>query len=156
MTDVKTRMELGKEVGDYLDDERRKAMDKMGLTFVRLIKELKPIALSDIADYVTVSEDGSLQSKPTASIKKGKRPAIKSIKEHTRITESADGEKIWKDSRVEFILHDKLSAITTLLKLGGHFPGEKIEGTVKHEHGLTPELQAIHDEIMNRGGRGKD
>ena len=112
-----------------IEDERKKALDKAGLTFSRLIRELKPIALSDIADYVTVSEDGSLQANSTDSIKKSKRPAIKAIKEHTRITESANGEKIWKDSRIEYVLHDKLSAITTLLKLRGDFPAEKQEIT---------------------------
>ena len=108
-----------------LDEERTKAFDKLGLTLPRLVKELKSIALSDIVDYVAVSEDGSLTCIPTASIKPAKRKAIKKIKEHTRITESADGEKIWKDSRGEYELHDKLSAITTLLKLRGDFPSEK-------------------------------
>lgn len=112
-----------------LDEDRAKALSKAGLSLSRLIRELKPIALSCITDYVTVAEDGSLAALPTDTIKKGKLPAIKKIKEHTRITESAKGDMIWKDSRVEYELHDKLSAITTLLKLHGAFPAEKQEIT---------------------------
>lgn len=108
-----------------IDEDRRKVYDKAGLTLPRLIRELKGIALSDIADYVTVSEDGSLQANPTDSIPKAKRKAIKKIKEHTRITESADGTQLFKDTRVEYELHDKLFAITTILKLRDDFPSEK-------------------------------
>lgn len=119
----------GEAAANSITEKRIAALDKAGLTFSRLIRELKPIALSDIADYVTVSEEGSLQANPTDSIKKSKRPAIKAIKEHTRIAESAKGDIVWKDSRVEYVLHDKLSAITTLLKLRGDFPAEKQEIT---------------------------
>ena len=116
-------------VADHLAEKRIIELEKAGAKFPRLIKELAAIAFSDIADYVDVSDDGSLTAISTASIKPAKRKAIKKIKEHTRITESADGEKIWKDSRIEYELHDKLSAITTLLKLRNDFPAEKIEHT---------------------------
>jgi len=120
---------VGEAVADSIVEKTREALSKTGVSILRLVRELKPIALSDIADFVTISEDGSLQAIPTDEIKKAKRAAIKSIKEHTRITESADGEKIWKDSKTEYVLHDKLSAITTLLKLHGAFPAEKQEIT---------------------------
>lgn len=125
--------EVGQMVADHLAEKRLHELEKAGAKFPRLIRELVSIAFSDIADYVDVSEDGSLIATATASIKPAKRKAIKKIKEHTRITESADGEKIWKDSRIEYELHDKLSAITTLLKLRNDFPAEKIEA----DHNVT-------------------
>lgn len=124
---------VGEQAAREIADERKAALEKAGAKFPRLIRELVSIAFADIADYVDVSEDGSLIAVPTASIKPAKRKAIKKIKEHTRITESADGEKIWKDSRIEYELHDKLSAITTLLKLRNDFPAEKIEA----DHNVT-------------------
>ena len=120
---------VGEAVAESIVAKRLAEMEKAGAKFPRLIKELAAIAFSDIADYVDVSDDGSLTAIPTASIKPAKRKAIKKIKEHTRITESADGEKIWKDSRIEYELYDKLSAITTLLKLRNDFPAEKQEIT---------------------------
>jgi hypothetical protein len=120
---------IGEAVADSIVAKRMQIMEKAGAKFPRLIRELVSIAFSDIANYVTVSDDGSLTCIPTQNITKPKRAAIKKIKEHTRITESADGEKIWKDSRIEYELYDKLSAITTLLKLRDDFPAERSEVT---------------------------
>jgi hypothetical protein len=117
----------GEAVAESIAAKRVQQIEKAGISFDRIIKELKQIAFSDIGNYVEVSEDGSLVCIPTASITKPKRAAIKKIKEHTRITESANGEKIWKDSRIEYELHDKLSAINVLLKLRNDFPAEKFE-----------------------------
>ncbi len=117
--------EAALEARKVIDAERRKLCDKMGLSLPRLLKELKAIALSDMTDYVAVSDDGSLQCKSTDEIKRAKRPAIKKIKEHTRITESADGERIWKDSRTEYELHDKQKAISTILEIRGDLKQEQ-------------------------------
>lgn len=123
----------GQSIAESISERRLAELEKCGAKLPRLVKELVAIALSDIADYVTISDDGSLQCNPTDAIKKGPRAAIKSIKEHTRITEAANGEKIWKDSKTEYVLHDKLSAINTLLKLRNDFPAEKIEA----DHNVT-------------------
>ncbi len=120
---------IGEAVAGTIVERRMAEMEKAGAKFPRLVRELVSIAFSDIANYVTIDVDGSLTCIPTQKIKKPKRAAIKKIKEHTRITESADGEKIWKDSRIEYELHDKLSAINTLLKLRGDFPAERQEIT---------------------------
>ena len=147
---------IGEANANAITEKRIAALEKAGAKLPRLIKELISIAFSDIADYVTVSEDGSLTCNPTDTIKQAKRKAIKKIKEHTRITESADGEKIWKDSRIEYELYDKLSAITTLLKLRDDFPADRMEGSVTHKHGLSPELEEIFQDIVNGRARGKD
>jgi len=118
---------VGEAAANKIAEETKAIVEKAGAKLPRLAKELVRIALSDIADYVEVSDDGSLVCTSTQDIPRAKRAAIKKIKEHTRITESADGEKIWKDSRIEYELYDKLSAITTLLKLRGDFPAEKQE-----------------------------
>lgn len=142
---------IGEANASAITEKRIAALEKAGAKLPRLIKELVSIAFSDIADYVTISEDGSLICNPTDSITRPKRKAIKKIKEHTRITESADGEKIWKDSRIEYELHDKLSAIKLLLTLRDDFPAERVEGEIHHTHGLSPELEEVFQEAMRRG-----
>ncbi len=119
--------ECALEARKELDEERRKAFDKNGLTFDRLIRELKSIAFSDMADYVTIDEGGALQCKPLASISKPKRAAIKKIKEKTNIAESADGKTIFKTSKIEYELYDKLSGLQNILKLRNDYPSDKLD-----------------------------
>jgi hypothetical protein len=114
-----TAAETAKAVGQEIVSWRTLAIEKAGGTFVKIARELCSIAFSDIADYVTVAEGGELYAIPLQSIKAKKRRAIKKIKENTKITESKDGEKIWKDSHVEYELYDKMDALKYLCKLRG-------------------------------------
>ena len=83
---------------------------KLGLTPRKLILELKEIAFSDIANHTEIAEGGELRFK-TFEEQGKKRRAIQSLKEKTVITESKDGEKLYKTSTIEFKLYDKLDAI---------------------------------------------
>ncbi|HOX60053.1 MAG TPA: hypothetical protein PLC99_24520 [Verrucomicrobiota bacterium] len=90
-----------------------------GFTDRKIAKELALIAFSDIQDYVTVDEGGSLQVLPLSDLKKHKSRAIKKIKEKATIKESNDGKSTVKYSSLEFELHDKLEAIKTAIDCMG-------------------------------------
>ena len=98
--------------------ETRRDMEKAGFSVLKLAKELKIIAFSDIADHCTIDDGGALQMRSLQEIGK-KSKAIKKVKETTKITESKDGEKLFKDSRVEYELYDKLDAIKLAASLMG-------------------------------------
>lgn len=91
---------------------------KEGLTPRKLIKEIKLLAFSDVSDHCDIAEGGELRFK-TFQEQGRKRRAIKSLKEKTVITESKDGEKIYKTSTVEWTMHDKLNALDMGLALHG-------------------------------------
>jgi hypothetical protein len=76
---------------------------------------------------VKVAEGGEIQGIAFDTIPKKKLKAVKKIEEHTRITESADGEKIWKDSRLKYELYDKVDVLKYLVKLLGEEPADKHE-----------------------------
>ena len=97
----------------------RKIFDDSGLTLERIARELSTIALSRIDDYVTVAQGGEIQAIPFDQIPKDRIPAIRKLKERTRITESADGKSLTKDSRLEYELWDKLDALRYAAKLRG-------------------------------------
>lgn len=84
--------------------------NKLGMTPTRVMKEYKLIACCDPANHAEIAEGGELRFK-TFREQGQRRRAIKSIKEKTVITESKDGEKIYKTSTVEYTLHDKLEAL---------------------------------------------
>lgn len=100
-------------------------MEKAGFSILKLAKELKIIAFSDIADHCTIDEGGALQMKSLQEIGK-KSKAIKKVKENTKITESKDGERLFKDSRVEYELYDKLDAIKLAASLMGMEAPQKV------------------------------
>jgi hypothetical protein len=111
--------QIGKQNGQEIVNCRVAAIEKAGGTFVKIARELAGIAFSDVADYVTVAEGGEVQPIPLQTIPTKKRKAIKKIKENTKITEASDGSRIYKDSRVEYELYDKMEALKYLCRLRG-------------------------------------
>lgn len=124
--------ELAKKNGSEIVNCRVAAIEKAGGTFAKIARELAAIAFSDIADYVTVAEGGELSAIPLQTISRRKRKAIRKIKENTKITESSDGTRLFKDSRVEYELYDKLDALKYLCKLRG----DEVQ-KVEHQGNLT-------------------
>ena len=110
-------------------------MEKAGFSILKLAKELKIIAFSDIKDHCTIDEGGALQMIPLSELGRNSK-AIKKVKEKTKITESKDGEKLFKDSRVEYELYDKLDAIKLAASLMG------MEAPQKIEHDISGSLMA--------------
>ncbi len=66
------------------------------------------IAFSDIANYIHIDEGGAIHAIPLKQTSKKKRFAIKKVKNHTTIKETKEGNQVWKDSRLEYELYDKL------------------------------------------------
>ena len=96
--------------GKQIMCETRRQFEKAGFTEKRIATELALIAYQDPANHAEIAEGGELRFK-TFKEQGSKRRAIKSIKEKTVITESKDGEKIYKTSTVEWTMHDKLEAL---------------------------------------------
>lgn len=116
---LKPTAEQAQAGGQAIVNCRVAAIEKAGGTFPKIARELCGIAFSDISDYLTVAEGGEIQAIPLENISPKKRKALKKIREKTVISESKDGEKIYKDSRVEFELYDKLDALKYLCRLRG-------------------------------------
>lgn len=136
-------VEAAREVGAEIISDRVAAIEKAGGTFPRIARELCSIAFSDIADYVTVAEGGELSAIPLQTISPRKRKAIRKIKENTKITESSDGTRLFKDSRVEYELYDKLDALKYLCRLRG----DEVE---KVEHSGSLEIKDAHSKLESK------
>lgn len=134
------RNNIGKQNGQAIVNCRVAAIEKAGGTFAKIARELCSIAFSDEADYVTVAEGGEIQAIPLQNISKRKRAAIQAIEEHTKITESSDGSRIFKDSRIKYRLYDKLDALKYLCKLRG----DEVQ-KVEHGGNLTIKLVNFAD-----------
>jgi hypothetical protein len=143
---------------DIVVAERIKTIEKAGGTLKRIAEELCSVAFSRIDDYLTVAEGGEICANTFEEIKaqkggKRKLAAIKKVKEHTRITESKDGEQMFKTSTVEFELYDKLDALWRLVELRGDEPAKNVQVTgkggepIQHELTCGPEVRAIVEDL---------
>ena len=142
-----TGQEVGKIVADHLKQKRIDQLKRAGITFGTMAAELAAMARSSINDYVSVAEGGEVQAIPLDQIPATKLKAVKRIREKTVITESKDGERIYKTSQLEYELYDKLDAVKYGVKLLGEEPAQDI--TVSHE--ASQELIDQVDKIMARG-----
>lgn len=129
MTDREERQEDSIEAGKSLQSDRLKILEKAGISYEKIIKEFKATGFANIKDYFDVAEGGELSFKPFDTLSRSKASAIKKIKEKTVITESKDGEKIYKTSTVEIELWDKHAALWRLIELRGDKPADKQEIT---------------------------
>lgn len=86
-----------------------------------IVDELAAIGFSDIADFLTVQDDGSVRLKPFSEMPAGATRCIKVVKERRRTSRGADGEETIIDSQIEYTLLDKLKALETLAKIAGLF-----------------------------------
>lgn len=102
----------------------QRMIDKYPMDLAKLrpdiVNELASIAMSDIADYLTVDDKGCLQLKPFSQMPKGATKCIKVVKERKRIHVDKDGSETI-ESNIEYTLLDKLKALETLSKITGLF-----------------------------------
>lgn len=124
---LKLTDEQNKKINEEVIDDTRRCFERAGFTPSKIARELAIIGFSDPADIVDVAEGGELQFKKFDEMGK-KRRAIRKIREKTVITESKDGEQLYKTSTVEFDLHDKLDALGKAMGCIG------ITKPVQHEH----------------------
>jgi hypothetical protein len=119
--------ESAREAADEIADKRIATLEKAGATFKKIATELCAIAFSSIDDYMSVAEGGEISAIPFDKIKKRKLKAVESVEENTKITESDDGSRIFKDSKIKYKLYNKMDALKYLCKLRGDEPNEKID-----------------------------
>jgi len=112
------RQKISLESAHYAEDVTRKAFEKIGLTELRLAKEIKPLALSDMGDYLT--KEGEALIDPAKLRKHSK--AIKRLKQITKTF--PDGSK---ETRIEFELYPKDAVINSVAGMLGMV-------VEKHEH----------------------
>lgn len=113
--------DIGKKHRDELmaktAETYQKQLAQNGVTLPKIIKEYAVIAFSDIQNHITIDESGAIQAQPLEAMGKHSR-CVRKVKEHTTIKESADGSAVFKDSRVEYELYDKLKALDALREFG--------------------------------------
>jgi hypothetical protein len=122
-----------------------RAFERAGFTDCKIAQELAIIAFSDPANHVEIAEGGELQFKTLDEQGKHRR-AIKKIKEKTVITESKDGERLYKTSTVEWEMHDKLDAIEKAINVKGIKKPQKLD---VQADGIETILERIY---AKRGG----
>jgi hypothetical protein len=118
---------------------------KLGVTPTKVIKERKLLAFSDPANHSEIDKGGALRFKTFKEQGKHRR-AMKSIKEKTVITESADGEKIYKTSTVEYQLHDKPDSLAFFENLFGMKKPKEVKLSGK----LDIDIAGSRDKLANR------
>lgn len=112
------RAVIAREIGQQIVNCRVAAIEKAGGTFAKIAKELCLIAFSDIKNHVTINEGGAMEALPLSTMGKKSR-VVKKVKEKCSISESEDGKTIFKNSKVEYELYDKMEALKYLCKLRG-------------------------------------
>lgn len=137
--------------------ETRRRFEAAGFKVPKIARELALVAFSDIQDYVTVNEGGELQVLPLESLKKNKSRVIKKIREKTKITKSEDGQKLFKNSSVEFELYDKLDALKMAVEIIGIKKPAKVD--VNHDGNIeiliTNYAGASSSQKPRKGAAGK-
>ena len=134
---------------DIILKEHIEALEKYGATYDRIAQELCSMGLSNVQDYFIIAEGGELQFKPFEEIPSGAASAIKKIKEKTVITESKDGDKIYKTSTVELELYDKHKSLVTIIEQRGDKPKDNINVELTFE-------DALHAAILRRKQKTSD
>ena len=108
-------------VQEALQKRQAQLCTKLEVTQERVLEELAAIAFANGTDFVTVTETGLLNVKPTRKVPKEKLPAIASIK--------------YNQLGVEIKLHDKVSALELLGKHLGETPDNNIFDVIEQSTG---------------------
>lgn len=100
------------KIKELLDVRKNKAEHSAD----EVIQLLWKMAKADLRDYMTVGEDGEVQAIAFDNLPEGATKLISKIKERSRITESAKGDSIFRDSTLEYELPEKLKAVELLMR----------------------------------------
>ena len=121
--------EIEKSIRDEIMSATQQEVERQcGPGGKKLIKELKDIAFSNMADFVDVDDYGIVRAKSLDEIKRSKSRLIKKIREKRVIKSTSEGDQVL-DSTFEFELYGKIDAIIELIRLGGYRAAERKELT---------------------------
>ena len=99
-----------------LKREENKLENRFIATKEKILKELGVIGFSNIEDYIEVDDDGKVSIQNLKSLPFATSRAIKSIKEKSKdIVNKQDDDLLYRETQLEFVLHDKIEA---LVKMG--------------------------------------
>jgi phage terminase small subunit len=124
-TEQGSRLLTNVKVQEEIQRRQVKLQNKLEITQERVIEELAAIAFANGTDFVTVTDTGLLDIKPTHKVPKEKLPAIAGLK--------------YNQMGVEIKLHDKVRALELLGKHLGVFDS--------NNGGLAAEENNIFDVI---------
>ena len=111
--------------------EIQKAMkereDRVIVTQDMVLKELKLIAFSDMADFVRIDESGMIQANPLDTLPKHASRIIRKVKEKRVIKSTPEGDQVL-DATYEFELYDKIKSLELIGRHLGMFLDKIPEG----------------------------
>lgn len=107
-------------VQEALQKRQAQLCTKLEITQERVLEELAAIAFANGTDFVTVTETGLLNVKPTRKVPREKLPAIASIK--------------YNQLGIEIKLHDKVRALELLGKHLGVFDNGAANAAVEENN----------------------
>jgi len=109
--------------------------NKVIITKDKILRELSLIGFANMADHVTIGEDGCVQAVGIDKLPAGASRAIKKVKEKRVIKSTASGDEVM-ESTFEFELHDKQTALVNMGKELGMFR-EKHEVDINQPINIT-------------------
>ncbi len=144
---VKTAYSFGQQLfqKEAIQAEIQRLMDlraeRTEITQDRVLKELALLGFSDMAEYVSVDENGVIRVKQLDTLKPGLSRAIKKIKQKTTFRKSGE-EDVLEDVQLEFELYDKSRPLEML---GNHLGTFKNTAGEDEEKSLADIAQAIRE-----------
>lgn len=149
---TKTANIIGPEnlVKPCIQAEIFKAMDERakntGVTAERVIKELALIGFADMADFITINEEGLIRAFPLTNLSEGKSRIVRKVKERRTIRKDKDGTEII-ESFYEFELYDKLKSLELLSRhlgiLDGQLEGENPSDAARQMREAALEMRGV-------------
>ena len=135
--------------------EEAKLQNRFLATKEKILKELAVVGFSDIDDYIEVDDNGKVKIKNLDTLPFAASRAIKSIKEKSKdMRNREDDTLLFRETQLEFTLHDKLEALFKMGKELSMFK-DKCEITGTEGEPISVKLEDLSDEqllaIITRG-----
>jgi phage terminase small subunit len=135
----------------------KKREEKTGRTAEDVLNLLWSAAELDPAEYSTIEEGGEVRMKTFDQIKPEVRKLLSKIKQKRKITESADGSKIYCDDDLEYTIPNKDKMIELLMRHHGLL-NDKVNHTLDVASilsALPPSMAEMVKEKLRQLSEGK-
>ena len=112
------------EVQQYLAGRRKEMQERTAVTHERTLLELARVAYSDIREFVSWGEDGTVFV-PSSELTQDQAAAIASVKVKRRIHRDKEGEET-ETIDMEIKTHSKMDALEKLAKVQGLYQADRM------------------------------
>lgn len=121
---------------ELLNEKRKKRSEQVDKTALDVFRELALIGFSNVADFITIGEDGT----PRTNLAKASREQLAAVSEIT-IEEFMDGpvDELRPVRRVKMKLADKKAALAEM--------GKHLGVATKHDHTVAVPVTLIYEDI---------